>query len=289
VLLDPTIALLGSRSEGEDRHPDIDRLENERRFLPTSAQLDVFIEAVIAGPLPEANKIPQAATTTWTTYLDTKDGLCFLSCDGPTARRLRVREYEGLPAQGGAALCYLELKQTMGTSRSKVRLAAPIATLAGLIDGASDADRFFTDPVTRSVALGTIRQALAGGHFAPCVGTSYRRRCLASGPELRVTLDEDLTFFHPVSFGAPHDNREALAVGPSRVLEVKYAGSLPGWLARACDELNEAPVFSKFRLGMLAVRQAMSIAAGPTNAMFREPFRDAATSASRFARKSTAI
>jgi hypothetical protein len=71
-------------------------------------------------------------------------------------------------------------------------------------------------------------------------------------------LDEDLTFFYPVSFGAPHDNRDALALGPSRVLEVKYAGSLPGWLASACDGLNEAPEFSKYRSGMLAVKQAAS-------------------------------
>jgi hypothetical protein len=244
---------------------DVDRLDHERRFLPTSAQLAAFIDAVKTGPLPEANKTLQAATRTWTTYLDTKDWLYLLSCDGPTARRLRVREYEGSSGQGLGAPCYLELKESSGPHRSKVRVAAPIATLARLIEGAADIDEFFTDAVTWSVALRTIRQALAGERFAPCVGTSYRRRCLASAPELRVTLDEDLTFFYPVSFGAPHDNREALALGPSRVLEVKYAGELPRWLATACDGLNEAPEFSKYRSGMLAVKQAASfVVAQPT-------------------------
>jgi hypothetical protein len=275
VLLDVPIALPDPRSEAEDTHPNIDRLEHERRFLPTSSELEAFMAAVRTGPLPDANKPLQDATTTWTTYLDTDDGLFFLSCDGPTARRLRIREYE--PPRGVClpAPCYLELKESIGATRSKVRLTAPIATLARLIDGADDGDWAFTESVERTVALDVIRRALSHGRFAPCVGTSYRRRCLASGPALRVTLDEDLTFFHPVTFGPPRDNHEAVAFGPPRVLEVKYTGSLPDWLVRACASLDEAPTFSKFSLGMLAVRQATAIAA-PTRAMPRVPFGDLA-------------
>jgi hypothetical protein len=290
MLLDATIALLSPRSEVEDQHPTVDRLQHERRFLPTSAELELFISAIKMGPLPEANKTLQAATTTWTTYFDTEDWLYFLSCDGPTNRRLRVREYEGRRDEGLATPCYLELKQTTGTSRFKVRLTAPIATLARVIDGAEDVDGTFIDPVARSVALRTIRQALERRHFSPCVGTSYRRRCLASGPELRVTLDEDLTFFHPVSFGLPHDNQKAVALGPSRVLEVKYAGSLPDWLARACENLTEAPDFSQFRMGMLAVRTAILVTAHLNRATVREPFRDVSDLSSRsVARQSPAM
>jgi hypothetical protein len=238
-------------------------MEHEQRFLPTSAQLDAFVDALTMGPLPKDNKRPRAATTIWTTYLDTDDGVCFLSCEGPTARRLRIREYQTPDGGGLPSPCYLELKETTGGGRSKLRITAPIATLARLIDGAEDLADSTMEPAGVKLALGAIRQVLAHGHFAPCVGTSYQRRCLASSHELRVTLDEDLAFFYPASLGPPHDNGELLALGPSRVLEVKYAASLPDWLARACEGLTEAPGFSKFHLGMLAVKRAGAIAAGP--------------------------
>jgi hypothetical protein len=237
--------------------PTIDRYDHERRFLPSGAELDVFIDAVQTGPLPEANKLHEPSTTTWTTYLDTDERRYLLSGDGATARRLRVREYEGESAEGLVAPCYLELKDSTGPTRSKVRVTAPIAALARFIEGA-DIEGFFTDPATWTVALRTIREAVGNEHVSPRVGTSYRRRCLASGPALRVTLDEDLTFFYPVSLGAPHDNRAAVARGPARVLEVKYEGALPGWLERACAALKEARDFSKYSSGMLAVRRAAS-------------------------------
>jgi hypothetical protein len=231
------------------KHPHVDPLDRERRYLPTSAQTDAFIEALPNVPL-------QAAATIWTTYLDTDDLRCFHSCDGSMIRRLRVREYEDASEDGAEIDCYLELKQTTGASRAKVRLAAPVAILRQLIDGAAGVETYFTDGKAGSVALRAIRRTLAEGRFVPCVGTSYRRRCLAAGPALRVTLDEDLTFFHPVSLGPPRQNGEAVAVGPPRVLEVKYAGPLPGWLGRALEALNEVPDLSKFRLAMLAVQQA---------------------------------
>jgi VTC domain len=169
----------------------------------------------------------------------------------------------------------------MGTSRSKVRLAAPVAILSRLIEGAAGVDAFFTDPETRNVALHAIKQALAGGRFVPCVGTSYRRRCLAAGPELRVTLDEDLTFFHPVSLGRPRDNGEVVALGPARVLEVKYAGPLPDWLECALEALDEVPGLSKFQLGMLAVQRAAPIQAVPASRFPRSPFTDSPGAAPR--------
>jgi hypothetical protein len=258
-------------SDPTEKHPDIDPLERERRFLPSNAELNAFIQVVAAGPLPDANKARQPATTIWTTYLDTDDLRCFRSCDDSLTQRLRVREYEGV-SDGGLATCYLELKRTMGSSRSKVRLAVPVAMLARLIEGSGDVDAFFTGRDTIGVALGAIRQELTHGPFAPCVGTTYRRRCLAAGAELRITLDEDLTFFHPVSLGAPRENRAAFAIGPPRVLEVKYAGTLPAWLGEALAALNEVPELSKFRLGMLAVQQAAQLAALPAGTFYRSPF-----------------
>jgi hypothetical protein len=268
VLIDANLVPAGNPSNGAGKHPSIEHLERELRFLPTSAQLDAFEDAIARSPLLAADRALRAATTSWTTYFDTAEHLCLMSCDGPVARRLRVREYQGLSAPDPAAPCYLELKQTIGTHRSKARLAAPFASLARLIEGADDVDTLGADPDAHAVARQAIRDLLANGHFAPCVGTSYRRRCLATGPDLRITLDEDLTFFHPTRFGAPHDSGDTLAIGPALVLEVKYAGPLPAWVGRACAGLSEAPEFSKFRLGMMAVQRAALIAAGPTSESF---------------------
>jgi hypothetical protein len=262
-------------SEDREKHPDIDPLDRERRFLPSSAQLAAFIEAVRAGPLPDADRVERPASTVWTTYLDTDDLRCFHSCEGPVARRLRIREYDVGSGRGAATPCYLELKQTMGTTRSKVRLGAPVAVLARLIEGAGDFDGVFTN--TGGIALRAIQQALSGSHFGPCVGTSYQRRLLASGPGLRVTLDEGLTFIHPVTLGLPHGNRAALALGPPRVLEVKYAARLPDWLGRALEALDAAPALSKFQLGMAAVQHAAAsvASAAPVPAEGRHSYRSA--------------
>src|SRR5205085_965934 len=83
------------------------------------------------------------------------------------------------------------------------------------------------------------------------------RSCLANGQRLRVTLDEDLRFFAAAPLGALRpDPARPLALGPALVLEVKYDGELPPWLAAALEGLEEARDFSKFRLGMLAVQLA---------------------------------
>src|SRR6266849_6826148 len=91
-LLCRKIVLVETRNAG---NPDIDPLGHERRFLPSNEQVEAFIQALVDGTPPEANKSREPAATTWTTYFDTQDLRYFRSCDGPVARRLRVREYDG--------------------------------------------------------------------------------------------------------------------------------------------------------------------------------------------------
>jgi hypothetical protein len=261
----------GANPSEAESHPAVDPLGRERRFLPTDAQVSTFIDALTTGPVPDAAS--QVARPTWTTYLDTSDRRYLRSCDGPIARRLRIREYEGATPGDQAAPCYLELKQTVGTSRSKVRLAAPIAVLARLVAG-DPLEGLLRDREPGDVALRELALELAQGPLAPCVGTSYQRRCLVAGPALRVTLDEDLTFFHPGALGAPHASQAALAVGPSWVLEVKYGGLMPAWLSDALAGLDELPELSKFRLGMMAVQQATRLSLVPWSGPARSPRAD---------------
>src|SRR4029453_16125020 len=75
---------------------------------------------------------------TRTTYFDTDDLVYLRSCDGPVARRLRLREY-GMAAslEDVAVLSPTpcpELKQNAGTARSKGRLQASPTLLRHLIE-----------------------------------------------------------------------------------------------------------------------------------------------------------
>jgi hypothetical protein len=246
----------------QEKSAHLDPYDRERHFLPTAAEVEA-VSSTIARVLG-GDKTAARPTVNWTTYLDTSDLRYFLSFDGTVARRLRIREYEN-GAGAASSACYLELKQTSSSKRSKVRLAAPFPILARLIEGDPEVGDGWAVDDPRRAALRALREELAQGQVAARVGTWYRRRCLTTGPALRVTLDEELTFFHPGALGAPRPKQpEPLALGPAQVLEVKYAGELPSWLEHALRGLTEAPQFSKFRTGMLALRQAAQGAAdGP--------------------------
>jgi hypothetical protein len=255
-----------------------DLLGREHRFLPTRVQIDALARKIATAPLPPEERAVAPATINWTTYLDTDDLRYLRSFDGPIARRLRIREYqEDVPGSGGGPArrcCYLELKQTMDTRRSKIRVAGSLEMILGLIVGASERVGAPPPPPIpwssgdpQWVALRILRQELASGCFRPRVGTWYRRSCLANGPRLRVTLDENLTFFEPAPLGDDPrpDPTRPLALGPALVLEVKHDGQLPSWLGQALEGLAEVHDFSKFRLGMSAVQGITPFLSRPTD------------------------
>lgn len=173
-----------------------------------------------------------------TTYYDTFAYDYFRSARGPIARRLRVREYAHPNGRRAPAPvlepCYLELKQSAAGLRSKSRVPMPLRE------------------VPRHLAR------LPDAPLRPCVCSRYRRSALVggdSGGDLRVTLDDCISFCAPGPLGAPldpGDPRDVLALGPPFVLEVKTWGAPPAWLAAALAELTEATEFSKFAAGMRA-------------------------------------
>ena len=186
------------------------------------------------------------------------------------ARRLRVRQYafaatpDEPPVFSGIG--YVELKQHLGASRSKVRLAATAAEIGALLNapgaaGAATAD----DP------LAIVARELAIPTMAPRLSTWYRRVCLTAGdPAVRLTLDEGLQFCRPQPVGragqpAAPAPREVVAAFPARILEVKFAGALPGWLEQLLAGLRSAPAhFSKFRIGMQALEHEHELEHGVT-------------------------
>ncbi|MFL5307791.1 MAG: VTC domain-containing protein [Polyangia bacterium] len=254
----------GAASSGEDP------FTHELRFLLTRSETARFLEG--AGGYAELTTYDpeHPIAYTRTTYFDTADAAYLTSSVEEPARRLRVRQYafaataEEPPVFSGIG--YVELKQHLGASRSKVRLAATAAEISDLLNapaatGAAAAD----DP------LAIVARELAIPTMAPRLSTWYRRVCLtASNPTLRLTLDEGLQFCRPQPIGragqpAAPAPREVVAAFPARILEVKFAGTVPGWLAPLLAGLRAAPAhFSKFRIGMQALEHEHELEHGVT-------------------------
>lgn len=208
--------------------------QRERKFLPEADAARAFWQRASARLRPEHG--PGAISFSRTTYFDTPDLAYYRSCGGPILRRIRVREYaiasdpEGSPRR--LEHCYLELKQSNASMRSKVRL------------------RVQPDQVARELA------AIADAALAPCVTTWYRRRALVGEGGLRVTLDDMLLLCRPLPVGSPFhqlDPDDVLVRGPGLVLEIKSAAPLPAWLLESIAPMREEVGFSKFVLGMNAV------------------------------------
>jgi hypothetical protein len=242
----------------------VESSEHEERFILTRAQVTQFFATIGAHATVETYDRARPVAYTRTTYFDTDDAVYLRSCDGPIARRLRLREYAMAASLEDApvlsAIACLELKQTMGTARSKVRLQASPTLLRRLIELRGQRDPAFAalEPLT---ALATMEQELAIATMAPRLTTWYRRAAMtAETGRVRITLDERLTFCRPQNVGVigaeiARIAADVIAPGPARILEIKHWGDRPVWLAWALQGLEPAHRFSKFKMGMAAMNQ----------------------------------
>jgi hypothetical protein len=240
----------------------VDRFERERRFLLSRDETLTLLRTVATRCVQQRYDRHRPLAFTRTTYLDTPDLAYFRSFEDGVARRLRVREYavastlRELPLLSG--LCCIELKQSTGSARSKVRFSAPARTLRRVLAGEAQFE-IDDDSPAQLMALATLRAELAAHRVAPCLTTWYRRTCLTGEDgRVRITLDQDLSFCPPQELGEDGDPvalPSVVAHWPSRILEVKHFGEEPAWLARAIAPLTAAPSFSKFRVGMIALQR----------------------------------
>jgi hypothetical protein len=253
----------------------VESVEHEERFVLTRAQVTRFFATIGGYATVETYDQARPIAYTRTTYFDTDDALYLRSCHGPIARRLRLREYamaasmEDAPVLSPTAC--LELKQNTGTARSKVRIQASPALLRLLIERRGQRDAAFEalEPLS---ALATLQNELSIPTVAPRLTTWYRRAAMtAEAGRLRITLDEHLTFCRPAIVGvvgadvAPNPP-DVVGSGPARILEIKYWGDQPLWLARALDGLEPAHGFSKFRMGMAAMTRKLEALVRPIRA-----------------------
>lgn len=251
-----------------------DPFTHELRFLLTRSEAGRFLKA-LDGRAQVATYDPEHPISyTRTTYFDTADSAYLTSSVSEPARRLRVRQYAVAEAADEppvfSGVGFIELKQHLGASRAKVRLAASADEIAALLKdpraalaGADDA--LANDPraiVARELAVPTM---------APRLSTWYRRvHLITPDMPVRLTMDEGLLFCQPQPIGraglpgtpAP---RDVVAAFPSRILEVKHAGILPAWLQQLLGGFRAAPThFSKFRTGMEALVHEQEIWERPT-------------------------
>jgi hypothetical protein len=253
----------------------VESVEHEERFVLTRAQVTRFFATIGGRATIETYDQARPIAYTRTTYFDTDDAFYLRSCAGRIARRLRLREYgmaasmEDAPVLSGTAC--LELKQNSGTARSKVRIQASPTLLRLLIERRGQRDPAFEalEPLS---ALATLQKELSIPTIAPRLTTWYRRAAMtAESGRLRITLDERLTFCRPQLVGvvgaevAPSP-ADIVAPGPARILEIKYWGDQPLWLAQALEGLEPAHGFSKFRIGMAAIARKMQALVHPIRA-----------------------
>jgi len=267
-------SMLDSSGPSVGAYPDLDPFEREQRFLLTHDQALAFLAAIRPRVALELYDRVRPISFTRTTYLDTDDGAYLRSCEteGATARRLRVREYAlarsfaDTPILSGVS--FLELKQNAGTTRSKIRISAPPETLERILAGRFDRDGApVLDGVAsegeRLTAAHAIASELAANRVSPRLTTWYRRSCLAAeGGRVRITMDEGLLFCRPQPLGRagqPVAPADVVSYGPARILEIKHWGEEPAWLAQATAELEPAPSFSKFRMGMAGLRPSQVV------------------------------
>jgi len=260
-----TASTAGQSSTGEDP------FTHELRFLLTRGETARFLDA-LDGRTQVATYDPEHPISyTRTTYFDTADAGYLTSSVAEPARRLRVRQYAAAstadepPVFSGVG--FIELKQHLGASRTKIRLAATADEIAMLVKD----PRVAVTGAPAEHPLTVVARELAIPTMAPRLSTWYRRVHLVTPDAVcRLTLDEGLQFCRPQAVGragqaAAPTPREVVAAFPSRILEVKHAGTLPAWLERLLQDFRSAPEhFSKFRIGMQALVQEHDLGEGVT-------------------------
>lgn len=237
--------------------------EHERKFLVPATLATVFLDAIASETRVEIHDPLRPVAFARTTYLDTSDLRYLRSSASGVAKRLRIREYASAPDLASAPVltgeCFLELKESADSLRSKIRFAAPPEMIAALVETGGEMVLSSDDPQGALRALVTL---LRQDSPAPRMTTWYRRVSRSGeGGRVRITVDDGLCFARPRAVGMPGRlaapaPQDVVAHVEGRVVEVKYRGEAPQWLVEALRLLPETLGFSKFREGMAALQSS---------------------------------
>jgi hypothetical protein len=253
---------VSSGTPGE-RHGDVDdpHPEIEERYLVAPDEARGFLACAARHVPADVFDPSRPIAFVRTTYLDTDDLELFRS---QRRRRIRLREYAGAPGADGiptlTGVCAFELKESSGAERRKARFVGDRTDLQRLLR------RGPHRPIDPDLARAAAE--VRSGRLRPRLCTFFRRRS-HTGDDIRITLDDRLTFARPVRLGRagePAEPAEPIGRGPQLVLEIKLAGPRPAWLEEATRDLLVMTRFSKFKGGMLALGRADQVALAPPRA-----------------------
>jgi len=262
-----------------DPHADVSpvlqvgRAEVEHRFLVDADDAASFASLVGEHLGEEIVDRASPVNHVVTTYFDTEDRRLFRTSARTGLFRVRVRQYAHADSPRASAFvgdtCALELKEATAESRRKARIVATPDDIDRLLYR----DGWLEDVPTSTAStmpLFRAASAIGSGVLRPTLTTTFRRRAWV-GPELRVTLDEDVLFAAPGGMRRPGDPAAPNGVFcrlPRRVVEVKLLASAPDWLAAAMRGCRLSTLFSKYREGLLAARRIEALAAAARSAPF---------------------
>jgi hypothetical protein len=243
------------------------RNQYELKFALSPVQANAFLEATAPWLVTKVYDESLPIAFARTTYLDSPDRRYLASSSERVSRRLRIREYAGAPALDApvrlTGISYLEYKESSGGRRRKARLAMSTDDIAEILRQPDEAvitaclDRYGDEGAVQVLA-----QELIAHRLTPQLTTWYRRRSLVDAPEeVRITLDTEIAFCRPLGFDGDHRGAPmpAIVTGYSGtcLLEVKYEGEPPRWLASAVDALGKPDRLSKYAMGMRALETAI--------------------------------
>ncbi|HWN71062.1 MAG TPA: VTC domain-containing protein [Haliangium sp.] len=254
------------------------RDEHEIKFAVPMAQVDVFFAETGGRLSPQVYDEALPVAFSRTTYLDTPDLEYLASSKESLSRRLRIREYAGAAAAGEPVrlmdLCYLEYKESHAGQRRKARVRIAAHDIAEILQKPARLVDSLRNPSRSELrSAQVLMRELEGKRLLPQLTTWYRRQSLRDADgSVRVTLDTELAFCHPVRPGAESAGEPVLPAervaghAPACLLEVKSMGAPPTWLDRAMRRLGKPPGtrLSKYAMGMRMLLAPEEDVSGPS-------------------------
>lgn len=174
-----------------------------------------------------------------TTYCDTPDHRIYRAAERGTGSLLRLREYH--PRRPERALAsrriWIEMKMEGHERSRKQRLIVRPADVGPFLHG--------DGATTGRLELGEGARDLFARGLATVVVTQCRRVAYSSRrDDVRITFDHDLTYYAPEDAGAadptPCSLGPILAREPEIIVELKWQGAMPAWLAGLLEDLRRS-------------------------------------------------
>jgi SPX domain protein involved in polyphosphate accumulation len=230
----------------------------ELKYLITSAVRDALLPELTLQVVPDPEGGATGVYQVTSLYYDTDDLFFFRSkVDGNRFRRkVRIRQYGEFSASPEAP-CMLEIKQRIGRTTQKRRVALTLGRAEALCRGELD-DVIWSD-VRDSEVAGEVEFLVRNLRLRPTCLVSYLRQAFMGGryePGLRVTFDRAL-WASAGSEGFTPGARHHFVSPDAVVMEVKANDAVPQWMSRMLARHGcEITRFSKYVAGV-AYMQAL--------------------------------